>query len=252
MLLDPLGTSSVSASGAIGGITFTPGTGISTITTGAGADTLTAGSARAVFSSGNGADTLTGGAGNDNLTSGAGNDTISTGAGTDNVTAGAGTDTITLGTGAKTIYIAAGDSALTTSIDNSSVSGISVAGADVITGVNVGDIFVLQPPGTDFYGGTTTDNTSNALENGEIDNTSAILTASFNDNSLGLVRGVYSSGLFSQSTSGGDVLMAWDDNSSTSAGGETFRFVVLQGSTVDNASITIDGTTRVVTATIID
>jgi hypothetical protein len=239
------GDITVSASGAISGITFTPGTGISTITTGSGADTLTAGSARAVFSSGNGADTLTGGAGDDDLTGGAGNDTISTGAGTDNVTAGAGTDTITLGTGAKTIYIAAGDSALTTSIDNSSVSGISVAGADVITGVNVGDIFVLQPPGTDNYTGAGT-------STGQFDNSTQPFTTSFAGNRLSLVRGVYSSGLFSQSTSGGDVLMAWDDNSSTSAGGETFRFVVLQGSTVDNASITIDGTTRVVTATIID
>jgi hypothetical protein len=234
----------VSASGAIGGITFTPGTGISTITTGAGADTLTAGTARAVFSSGNGADTLTGGAGNDNLTSGAGNDTISTGAGTDNVTAGAGTDTITLGTGAKTIYIATGESTTTTAFSSIS-DGMSVAGADIITGVGVGDSIVVTSF-ADAY-----DNASGTLSTGtnggqfKYDNSSY---TAIGDNTVGLIRGVYSSGLFSSSSAGSDTLFVYDDNSTV--GGQTYRTIILQGSTVDN--LTIDNSSSVFRFTFID
>jgi Ca2+-binding RTX toxin-like protein len=233
------GNITVGGANSLDDITFSAGTGTASITGGSGADVLTAGNARAVFVGNAGKDTLTGGNGDDDLTGGAGNDTISTGTGTDNVTGGAGVDTITLGTGAKTIKIAAGDSTTTTAITSIS-AGMSVAGADVITGVNVGDTFVLQAAASDNYSGSAGVGVGSSAGAGLADNDTFSTTAAV-DNSISFVLGVYSSAssLFSANAAGSDVLMVWDDNSSTS--GQTYRAVILPGSTINNATVTTDG-----------
>jgi Ca2+-binding RTX toxin-like protein len=229
------GNITVGGANSLDDITFSAGTGTASITGGSGADVLTAGNARAVFVGNAGKDTLTGGNGDDDLTGGAGNDTISTGTGTDNVTGGAGVDTITLGTGAKTIKIAAGDSTTTTAITSIS-AGMSVAGADVITGVNVGDTFVLQAAASNNYSSGVAGTVAPATADNDTFSTTAV-----GDNAISFVLGVYSSAssLFSANAAGSDVLMVWDDNSSTS--GQTYRAVILPGSTINNATVTTDG-----------
>jgi len=227
-----LSLSTINASGSSGNITvaggssldvitFTAGTGTANITGGNGADILTAGSAAATLSGGAGIDSITGGVAADSLSGGAGNDIISSGDGADTVTGGTGTDTITLGSGNKIIVIDdAGESATTTTL--TSVNGaISVAGADVITGANAGDIIRLAS--VDNYDAIVT--ATNTLT----DFSSVVSTSALVQNGALALRGVYSSsgGTFSSSSSGTDTLLVFDADDAANA--QTYNAIILKG-----------------------
>jgi len=232
------GSITVSGGSSLDPITFTAGSGSANITGGAGADTLTAGSAASTLNGGAGADTITGGNGNDSLLGGAGNDTISTGTGSDNVTGGAGTDTITLGTGVKYVTSGRGSTISITAV----TAGMSVAGIDVITGVGNDDFLIIPVETTDNYtitpDGTPIDYT---FDNESLYRTSAVPEANLDNTTYGnnvtFFRGVYSAGsaLFSPDSSGSDTLLVYDDNGTDD--GVNFLAIMLQGSTVDNATI---------------
>lgn len=141
----------------------------------------------------NNVDVINGGAGNDQITGLNGGDIINVGTGTDNV-----------------IYTAAAQT-----LQGVVTSGTTVlTGADIITGMGVGDTITL------FAAATVTGATAIS--------TSLLASAGTTD-TIALVKGSYNAGtgIFTASTTGADTLAQWDSNGTTAGG--TIESVVLLG-----------------------
>jgi hypothetical protein len=154
------------------------------------------------------------------------------------VTGGAGADAITLGTGVKYVTSGRGSTISITGV----TAGMSVAGIDVITGVGNDDFLIIPVETTDNYTITPDSTRSDyTFDNESLYRTSAVPEANLDNTTYGnnvtFFRGVYSAGsaLFSPDSSGSDTLLVYDDNGTDD--GVNFLAIMLQGSTVDNATI---------------
>jgi hypothetical protein len=180
-------------------LTFAGATGVKTITLGNGANTIVTGAVADVITLGTGGNTVTGAAAGDTIT------------------LGAGTVVSTM------IY-----SAVSETIAGSVTSGTTVlsaaAGADIYTGLQVGDVISLAALTTTAYTAGSLSTTINA-GGGDID----------------IVRGnwVASTGIFSTSATGTDSIVQWDNDGSGT--GTTIETVVLVGFVNTASTTTTDG-----------
>jgi S-layer protein len=216
------------------------------ISSGNGNNTITGGQADDIISVGSGNNTINGGSGgNDSVTAGDGNNGITTAGGTDTITAGngwntivsgAGADTITLGTGGNLVTAGAGADKITFGahaagvIDGlvytaasetldvanaaalASAAATSLAGVDVITGLQANDKIDLSGFDATISGAFAT--TSIAAATGATG---------------GLVTGDYNAltGVFTAAAAGADSLVVWDADGS--GAGTAVEAVVLVG-----------------------
>jgi len=143
----------------------------------------------------------------------AGNDTINGGGGSDTITGGLGVDMITLGAGNSRIVLAAGHTGAWNFGTPTNNVAISVAQLDVVTGFNPGDTLVLPFGGQDPTGISDT-------ASGRV---------------IQLISGTYSSGNFTPSSGGPDLIVVYDNNGD--ATGVTLEAVVLVGA-AQNGGVT--------------
>jgi len=191
--------------------TVTGGSGVLTYSGGAAADSISGGSAGDFLTGGTGTDTINGNAGNDSITGGLGADVVNVGSGTDTINLGASpttTTSTTLGTAAST------------------VTNIAITGADVITGMGVGDLITFSSSsGTAFTGV--------GAAGAGVHVTAAITTATTAANTTNLMRGSWvadtttGSGTFIFNAAGADMMVVIDTDSAAAV--EAFKSVILVG-----------------------
>lgn len=188
--------------------------------------TMTSGDSAALFTGGLLADTITTGAGADTIVGGDGADTISVGSGNDTVTGGNGADVINVGSGTDEIVLGADASTAVTSLTTSGTSSaISITGADVVTGMAVGDVIRVTGLGYTNVGANAGSVLLAAadtnLGNGIVDNTFALIRGSW------AASTTTGSGTFIADAAGLDTLFVIDAAEATNA--QSFEAVVLVG-----------------------
>lgn len=147
-------------------------------------------------------------------------DTIRAGEGNDVITGGAGADAIDVGTGTDRILITAAGQSATYSTAN--VTAVSTSGMDIITGLAAGDTLQLSA-----YTGTAAGTAANQVMDTDEVTSADISAVTLADNSVHFIRGNYSAGLFTESTTGADTLFVYDADSDVT--NTAFNAVVLIG-----------------------
>jgi hypothetical protein len=213
-----------------------------TMTGGTLADEFTGGLLGDIISTGTGADIIVSGAGADTIVAGAGNDQITGGAGADIINVGGGTVTLKFG--------ADGDTFGTDLVSaNTNTASVTLTGADVITGVNAGDIINLNGLGY------LTDHAT--IEGATVLVDLATTDVSFDDglepNGYALVRGDYvqsgtvsGTGTFIESTGGADTILLIDADNATTTN-VSYEATVLIGVTGLTGGVTGTGANIILT-----
>jgi hypothetical protein len=177
-------------------------------------------------------------------TSGAGagssNDSIVAGEGADSVYGGAGADIISLAESVvsidRVIQTAVGDSG-TFALGSTTTNSVSTTGFDVVTGFAAGDVLALAQ-----YTGTAASPAANyVLVNSIAAKASTVATSSgptLADNTVTTIRGTYdsSAATFVGSSTGADLLVAYDANQVASA--TAYEAIILVGNGGLTASVT--------------
>ena len=182
--------------------------------------------------------TLTGSAtGVTSITGGDGADTMTGGVLGDTFDGNGGADIIYVGsdTAADTVVLNASDSGAWASVAGTAVA---VTDYDVIYNLGIGDKIDI---GGYSAGSTSADDT---LLVEETVTKGSDLTVTVTANSVDLIRGDYSAGLFTESSTGADAIMIYDANVLASAGGTDADAVVLIG--VGSNTFTTDANAFVV------
>jgi hypothetical protein len=210
----------------------------STIFGGNGEDTITeAGNFNAAISGDAGNDRITSAGGIDSLWGGEGNDTI-TGAGLgDQINVGGGTDVINYTAAADTAAATATFAANVGGIASGTLAGQALTNVDVVTGFGAGDIYTLL--GTAASNGGYTTATATAGNNNFLNTINVVGLNSdvgnvITDNGASLIRGNWSASTntWTRSTTGSDVMLAYDTDGTNTAGAFTnvaVRSIILSG-----------------------
>jgi len=193
----------VNGSSAVSSDVVSTVTGVENVTGSAGKDYIV-GSAIANVIVGNG--------GNDYIDAGAGNDTITTGAGNSTVRGGTGKDDITFGIGTNTLEYSAKSQTGAVTFSTGAASTTSI---DVITGAGAGEKIDLTGISATYATFATLNTTGTTI------GASGTVVAR--------VKGDLVSGVFTASSTGADLLVAWDNDAGSS--GTTVEGIVLVGVT---------------------